>query len=181
MMQVFSGLEICLSIELHVCWVCLWWEILFPFSKTFGYHPRFGRTKKEKLPQYQGWEWGLAFVFYGQHLTKASVWDCVWAFSGQDMLFEESLGRKRSTSFGAFGLVFNWWFRGWNAFHRLLQFCTNPSLKNFPHSRFRGLFFRKSFFKSFYSWKIIKEYHLLKILSNACIVWERLGKALFPL
>jgi hypothetical protein len=48
-----------------------------------------------------------------------------------------------------------------------LQFCTNPSLKNFPHSRFRGLFFRKSFFKSFYSWK---EYNLLKILSNACIV-----------
>uniref|UniRef100_A0A2N9HBS5 Uncharacterized protein n=1 Tax=Fagus sylvatica TaxID=28930 RepID=A0A2N9HBS5_FAGSY len=36
---------------------------------------------------------------YGQRSTKASVWDCVWAFSGQGMLFEGSLGRKCSTFF----------------------------------------------------------------------------------
>jgi hypothetical protein len=52
--------------------------------------------------------------------------------------------------------------------------CCNSAqislLKNFPRSRFQGLFFRKIIFKSFYSWKIIKEYNLLKILSNACIV-----------
>ena len=46
-----------------------------------------------------------SFVFYGQHSTKASVWDCAWAFSGQDMLFEKSLGKKCSTSFRIFGLV----------------------------------------------------------------------------
>jgi hypothetical protein len=39
---------------------------------------------------------------YGQHSTKASVWDCVWAFSGQGMLFEGSLGGKCSTSFRVF-------------------------------------------------------------------------------
>ena len=38
----------------------------------------------------------------GQHSTKASVWDCVWAFYGQGMLFEGSLGRKCSTSFRVF-------------------------------------------------------------------------------
>ena len=145
MMQFFSGLEICLSIELHVCWVCLWWEILFPLSETFGYHPRFGRTRKEKLPQYHGWDWGLAFIFYGQHLTKASVWDCVWAFSGQGMLFEESLGRKCSTSFRAFGLVSDWWSGEWNEFHRLLQFWTNPSLTIFLVQDFEDCFFENHF------------------------------------
>jgi hypothetical protein len=39
---------------------------------------------------------------YGQRSTKASVWDRVWAFSGQGMLFEGSLGRKCSTSFRVF-------------------------------------------------------------------------------
>jgi hypothetical protein len=39
---------------------------------------------------------------YGQRSTKASVWDRVWAFSGQGMLFEGSLGRKCSTFFRFF-------------------------------------------------------------------------------
>uniref|UniRef100_A0A2N9FD17 Uncharacterized protein n=1 Tax=Fagus sylvatica TaxID=28930 RepID=A0A2N9FD17_FAGSY len=39
---------------------------------------------------------------YGQHSTKASVWDCVWAFSGQGMLFEGSLGRKVLNIFQGF-------------------------------------------------------------------------------
>uniref|UniRef100_A0A2N9FIS8 Uncharacterized protein n=1 Tax=Fagus sylvatica TaxID=28930 RepID=A0A2N9FIS8_FAGSY len=39
---------------------------------------------------------------YGQHSTKASVWDCVWAFSGQGMLFEGSLGRKCFNIFQGF-------------------------------------------------------------------------------
>jgi hypothetical protein len=39
---------------------------------------------------------------YGQHSTKASVWDCIWAFSGQGMLFEGSLGGKCLTSFRVF-------------------------------------------------------------------------------
>ena len=42
---------------------------------------------------------------YGQRSTKASVWDRVWAFSSEGMLFEGSLGRKCSTSFRVFGLV----------------------------------------------------------------------------
>uniref|UniRef100_A0A2N9FCD0 Uncharacterized protein n=1 Tax=Fagus sylvatica TaxID=28930 RepID=A0A2N9FCD0_FAGSY len=39
---------------------------------------------------------------YGQHSTKASVWDCVWAFSGQGMLFEGSLGEKVLNIFQGF-------------------------------------------------------------------------------
>uniref|UniRef100_A0A2N9ESI3 Uncharacterized protein n=1 Tax=Fagus sylvatica TaxID=28930 RepID=A0A2N9ESI3_FAGSY len=39
---------------------------------------------------------------YGQHSTKASVWDCVWAFSGQGMLFEGSLGGKCFNIFQGF-------------------------------------------------------------------------------
>jgi hypothetical protein len=42
---------------------------------------------------------------YGQRSTKASVWDRVWAFSGQGMLFEGSLGRKCSTFFRFFFLA----------------------------------------------------------------------------
>uniref|UniRef100_A0A2N9HJ14 Uncharacterized protein n=1 Tax=Fagus sylvatica TaxID=28930 RepID=A0A2N9HJ14_FAGSY len=50
---------------------------------------------------------------YGQHSTKASVWDCVWAFSGQGMLFEGSLGEKVLQHLsGFFGQWLDWWFRG---------------------------------------------------------------------
>uniref|UniRef100_A0A2N9GFW0 Uncharacterized protein n=1 Tax=Fagus sylvatica TaxID=28930 RepID=A0A2N9GFW0_FAGSY len=50
---------------------------------------------------------------YGQHSTKASVWDCVWAFSGQGMLFErESREESAQHLSGFFGQWLDWWFRG---------------------------------------------------------------------
>ena len=155
-----------------------------PISGTFEYHPRFGRTKKEKLPQYQGWDWGLAFVFLWTTFNQSQCMGlCLSIFWSRRAIWRESREKVLNIFQGFWASGLTGGSEGEMNFIGCCNSAQIPLKKKFPRSRFRGLFFlfRKSFLKSFYSWKIIKEYNLLKILSNACIVWERLGKALFPL
>uniref|UniRef100_A0A2N9J961 Uncharacterized protein n=1 Tax=Fagus sylvatica TaxID=28930 RepID=A0A2N9J961_FAGSY len=73
-------------------------NFLEPLNTTHG----LVEPRRKNCPSIKVETGAWPFVFYGQHSTKASVWDCVWAFSGQGMLFEGSLGRKCSTSFRVF-------------------------------------------------------------------------------
>uniref|UniRef100_A0A2N9HB23 CCHC-type domain-containing protein n=1 Tax=Fagus sylvatica TaxID=28930 RepID=A0A2N9HB23_FAGSY len=60
------------------------------------------KPRRKNCPSIKVETGALAFVFYGQHSTKASVWDCVWAFSGQGMLFEEESREKVLNIFQGF-------------------------------------------------------------------------------